>query len=116
MAAPTATVVRNGKGVLTRLPLGANEAFAAGEWSYQGRRREAYDWRGITRRDAYTAVNVRLGYRHGERWEATVYVQNLFDKVYYGGALNGGDLSPANVWGASQPRNFGLSLRYRFGG
>jgi iron complex outermembrane receptor protein len=96
-------------------PLDDGEAYLAGEWSYQGRRRESWDWRGITRREAYTAVNLRLGYRHGERWEANLYIQNLFDKLYYLGASNGGDLTPANLWGASQPRNFGVNLRWNFG-
>jgi iron complex outermembrane receptor protein len=97
-------------------PIGGSELYLSGEWSYQGRRREAYDWRGITRREAYTAVNLRLGYRHGERWEAAAYVQNLFDSLYYLGVSNGGDLTPANSWGPSQPRNAGVSLRWRFGG
>jgi iron complex outermembrane receptor protein len=97
------------------LPFGEDEAFATGEWKYEGRRREAFDWRGIARRAAYASVNLRAGYRRGDRWEAAVYVQNLFDSLSYGGAMNGGDLSPANVWGASQPRNAGISLRYKFG-
>ncbi len=96
-------------------PVGAAEAFLAGEWSYQGRRRESYDWRGITRRKGYVATNLRAGYRSASGWEAELYVQNLFDTLYYRGAENNGDLTPANVWGASQPRNIGAALRWRFG-
>lgn len=104
-------------GVATfHLPLAQNEFYAAGEWAYEGHRREAFDWRGITRRDAYTAVNLRLGYRSGERWDANFYVQNVLDSTYYLGAQNGGDLTPASVWGVSQPRNAGVQLRWRFGG
>ncbi|WP_169715703.1 TonB-dependent receptor [Sphingomonas mucosissima] len=97
-------------------PLVSGELFLSGEWSYQGRRREAFDWRGVTRRDAYVAVNLRAGFRLGSRLEVGAYVQNLFDASYYQGASNGGDLTPANWWGASQPRNIGINLRRSFGG
>lgn len=96
-------------------PIGTSEAYLSGQWTYQGRRREAFDWRGITRREAYTAVNLRIGYRSGDRWEASLYVQNLLNALYYLGAQNGGDLSPATLWGASQPRTMGVNLRWRFG-
>jgi iron complex outermembrane receptor protein len=97
-------------------PLASGELFLSGEWSYQGRRRDGFDWRGVTRRDAYVAVNLRAGFRLGSRLEAGAYVQNLLDTVYYQGASNGGDLTPANWWGASQPRNIGINLRRSFGG
>lgn len=96
-------------------PLAQDEIYLSGEWAYEGRRREAFDWRAVTRRDAYTAVNLRIGYRSGERWDANFYVQNILDSVYYLGAQNGGNLGPASVWGVSQPRNIGVQLRWRFG-
>lgn len=103
-------------GVATALyPIGAGEAYLQSEWVYQGRRREAFDWRGITRRDAYTEVNLRLGYRSKAGWEAVAYVQNLFDKRYWQGAENGGDLTPASLWSPAQPHNAGVDLRWRFG-
>lgn len=103
-------------GVATaRYPFAASEAYLSGEWSYQGRRRESYDWRGITRRPSATEVNLRLGYRTGAGWEALVFVENVFDAHYFRGAENGGDLTPANVWGVSQPRSIGAALRWRFG-
>lgn len=96
-------------------PMGEAEAFLSGEWSYQGRTRPSFDWRGITRRKGYRAVNLRLGYKSGGRWEAEVYVQNLFDATYYYGAENNGELTPSNVWGVAQPRNAGVNLRWHFG-
>lgn len=96
-------------------PLGLNEAYLSAEWTWQGRIREPWDWRDVVHRDPYVAINLVAGYRSGKHWEASVYVQNLFDKVYYQGALNGGDLDPASVWGVSQPRNIGLNLRVRPG-
>jgi iron complex outermembrane receptor protein len=96
-------------------PLGGDEAYLSGEWSYQGKARQAFDWRGITRRHGYTAANLRLGYRSEADWEVNLYVENLFDAQYYRGAENNGDLTPANVWGAAQPRNMGVNLRWVFG-
>ncbi|PBN41243.1 TonB-dependent receptor [Sphingobium sp. D43FB] len=95
-------------------PLGGGEAYLQGEWSYEGRRRESYDWRGITRRDAYIQLNLRLGYKNDTGLEIVAYVQNLLNAHYVRGVENGGDLTPANVWGLSQPRNFGVDLRFRF--
>jgi iron complex outermembrane receptor protein len=95
-------------------PLGAAEVYLAGEWTYQGRRRESFDWRGITRRRGYVDTNMRFGYRSSGSWEAEVHVQNLLDAHYYKGAENNGDLTPANVWGVAQPRNIGVNLRWRF--
>jgi len=96
-------------------PFPASEAYLSAEWSYQGQRRESFDWRGVTRRGSATEVNLRLGYRTDAGLEALIYVENLFDNLYYRGAENGGDLTPANVWGVSQPRNFGVGLRWRGG-
>jgi iron complex outermembrane receptor protein len=93
-------------------PLRENEVYLSGEWSYQGRARQAYDWRGITRRRGYTTGNLRLGYRVKRGWEANLYVENLFDAFYYRGAENNGDLTPSNVWGGAQPRSIGLNLRW----
>lgn len=96
-------------------PMGDDEAYLSGEWSHEGARRESFDWREITRRRGHTATNLRLGYRSHQGWEAIVYVQNVFNALYYRGAENNGELTPANVWGVSQPRNVGIDLRWTFG-
>jgi iron complex outermembrane receptor protein len=96
-------------------PLAASEAYLSAEWSYQGLRRESFDWRGITRRPSATQVNLRLGHRTETGLEALVYVENVFDAKYVRGVENGGDLTPANVWGVSQPRAYGATIRWRFG-
>ncbi|WP_121115381.1 TonB-dependent receptor [Croceibacterium ferulae] len=101
-------------GVATaRYPFAEAEAFLSAEWSHEGRRRESFDWRGITRRPRYTEVNLRLGYSSDQGWQALVYVENLFDRRYIRGVENGGDLTPATVWGVSQPRSLGVSLRWQ---
>lgn len=95
-------------------PLGRGEAYLSGEWTYRGPQRPDFDWRGVTQPAAYAAVNLRFGYKSSDRWDASLYIQNLFDAVYYAGASNGGDLTPANDWGVSQPRNIGVNFRWRF--
>lgn len=103
-------------GVATvRYPMSDSEAYLSGEWIHQGRRRESFDWRGITRRPSATEVNLKLGYRSQAGFEAIVFVENLFDTLYHRGAENGGDLTPANVWGVNQPRRFGAALRWSVG-
>jgi iron complex outermembrane receptor protein len=95
-------------------PLQQDEVYLSGEWSYQGKARQVYDWRGITRRHGYTTANLRLGYLSERGWEVNLYVENLFDTLYYRGAENNGDLTPANIWGVSQGRNLGLNVRWTF--
>ena len=95
-------------------PLGGNEAYLTGEWSYEGKARQTYDWRGITRRHGYTTANLRLGYRSLRGWEVNFYIENLFNALYYKGAENNGDLTPSNVWGVAQSRNIGLNIRWIF--
>ena len=103
-------------GVATfKYPLGTDAATLSLEWMWQGKSRDSWDWRGIVRRDPALAANLLLGYRWSERVEANVYLQNLFDKLWYQGALNGGDLDPASVWGVSQPRNIGINVRIGVG-
>jgi iron complex outermembrane receptor protein len=94
-------------------PLAEAELYLRAEWSYQGRRRESFDWRGITRRPAATEVNLRLGYKANERWEAVLYTENMLNQRYQRGAENGGDLTPANTWGVAPPRRIGAELRWR---
>lgn len=111
---PNPTWTTNGVATVHQ-PLGTGEAYLQGEWTYQGRRREAFDWRGVTRREAYTEVNLRLGYRSDAGWEAVAYLQNVFNERYWQGVENGGDLTPASRWSPAQPRNAGIDLRWRFG-
>lgn len=103
-------------GVATfHLPIAGGEARLATEWIYQGRARNSFDWRGYTRRQGYRQANVRLGYRSARGWEVEAYVQNLFDSLYFHNAYDNGDLIPATVAGAAQPRNAGINVRWTFG-
>lgn len=99
----------------THLPIGADEVTLAAEWTYQGRARPSFDFRGITRRAGYRAANLRLAYRAHRGWEIEFYVQNLFDAFYYKGFNDNGEVIPATSWGVAQPRNVGANLRWFFG-
>jgi iron complex outermembrane receptor protein len=102
-------------GVATaHLPVRAGEFKLQGEWIYEGRRRESFDWRGITRRNADTQVNLKLGYDADAGWGLSAHIRNLSNSLGYRGAENGGGAIPANVWGVSEPRNFGVDLHWRF--
>ena len=96
-------------------PIGAGEAHLTAEWTYQGRARTSFDWRGYASRNGYRAVNLRLGYRSEQGWEVEAYVQNLFDSTYFQGAYDNGDMIPSTVWSVAQPRNAGINLRWEFG-
>lgn len=97
-----------------RQPVARGEAWLQAEWVHRGRRRESFDWRGITRLGAYAAVNLRVGYKDDRGWELTAHVENLFDRRYFNGAENNGSLTPSTLWGVSQPRNIGAEFRWRF--
>jgi len=54
----------------------------------------------------YAVVNASLAYKFDAHWEATLNVNNIFDKVYYATA---GGISSGNFYGT--PRNAMLTLR-----
>ncbi|MFW2828607.1 TonB-dependent receptor [Sphingomonas sp. ID0503] len=110
---PNPTWATSGSATFHR-QVGAGEAWLQTDWMYEGHRRESFDWRGLTRRSAYTQVNASLGYTADAGWEVAAYVQNLTDKTYYLGAENNGELTPSNVWGVAEPRNYGLRGRWQF--
>ncbi|MDG1437636.1 MAG: TonB-dependent receptor, partial [Emcibacteraceae bacterium] len=61
-------------------------------------------------------ASLRLGYADDAGWSVTAYVENVFDKVYYDGGYEGGDILPTVFFGPSRPRTFGAKLSYKFGG
>ncbi|MCC3862112.1 TonB-dependent receptor [Pseudemcibacter aquimaris] len=66
--------------------------------------------------EGWADATVRLGYADDAGWSITAYVENVFDKVYYDGGYEGGDIQPTVFFGPSRPRTFGARLSYRFGG
>ena len=64
----------------------------------------------------YGDASVRLGYEDDAGWSVTAYVENLFDKVYYDGGYEGGEIAPTVFFGPSRPRTFGAKFSYKFGG
>jgi iron complex outermembrane recepter protein len=62
--------------------------------------------------DSFTQVSARVGLKFSNGWGAWLFGDNLLDEVYYTGGTDGGYPFPQLVFGASQPRSFGLIVRY----
>jgi hypothetical protein len=91
--------------------LAALETYLSAEWSFQERRRESYDWRGITRRPSATQVNLRLGYRTdaGLRGSSTSRMSSMPNTC---GASRTRAILHLGTSGGSQPRSHGTTLRW----
>jgi iron complex outermembrane receptor protein len=63
--------------------------------------------------DGYSLTNLRLGLRHASRWEATLWVRNLFDAEYIAAVY---PLYGVGDYGAfaGDPRTYGVTLRATF--
>ncbi len=65
----------------------------------------------------WSDVALRIGYENTDAgWSVTAYVENLFDKIYFDGTLEGEGPIPHGYFGVSRPRTIGARLRYNFGG
>jgi iron complex outermembrane receptor protein len=96
-------------------------AVGGGEWSLQFdasyRARQYFDVANdpLITQDAYWLANARTSYTFGDgRYEAALFVRNLFDKQYLVGGIN-----LSNPFGLVQqvvgtPRAFGATFTYRF--
>ncbi|PCI34447.1 MAG: hypothetical protein COB54_01275 [Alphaproteobacteria bacterium] len=65
--------------------------------------------------DGYADVSIRIGYEDDAGWGITAYVENVFDKKYFDGSVEGAYPFPSLVFGPSRPRTFGAKFSYRFG-
>lgn len=83
------------------------------QWTYQGGQWTSFYNQPYQYMPAYALGSARLTYRPNDSLEIQGYVSNLTDKLYitYAGSA-GGSSSPLVVFGA--PRQWGLSLSYRF--
>lgn len=63
----------------------------------------------------WSDVSARLSYNNDNGWGVTAYVENLFDKVYYDGGYEGGEILPTVFFGPSRPTTFGIKASYKFG-
>jgi len=71
---------------------------------------------GAAKNPGWSDFSLRLGYENNaEGWGLAVYVENLFDKVYFDGTNEGEGPIPHGYFGVSRPRTFGLKLSYNFG-
>ena len=92
------------------ISLNANVRYDSGFWSDQANRFGS----GGDEDDAFTTVNASLKFRSGnERYEVSVYVNNLFDEEYFSGGLAaaGGLSQFARV---GRPRHYGGTVKINF--
>ena len=64
--------------------------------------------------DAYSMVNLRVGYRSASNWSVTAYVENLGNEITFDGSANNADIVPAFRFGPSRPRTIGLRFGYEW--
>jgi iron complex outermembrane receptor protein len=93
--------------------------FARVDWSYTSRIYRLYFDSPFRISSPYDVVNLHLGVRqaHSNRWELSLYVNNLFDKIAESGlyhADGGADLPTTRSIGIIQPRTTGITLDVRF--
>ncbi len=100
--------------------LSTSYRFAGGQWRIGGNLRWQddvfYQWTGgdyRTEQNAYTVVDAMIGYRHSERLDIQLNINNVFDEVYYS-SINAQPV----IWGGNtvygEPRNAMLTARYKF--
>jgi len=100
------------------IPLGEREAFLRGQWEFTSDRKSFIN---VAPQDggrdlpAYNILNLRGGVKQGP-WEATLYLNNVFDKRGIVGDLmpEGAELPDRPRWFVTRPRTVGLSLRREF--
>ena len=100
------------------LPWGDGELFGNIAWTWEDDRR--VDWAGpellYQRQVGINQTDIAAGYRT-DVWSAGLYVENLFDEIWFDGAGDGGN--PANPYtqydfGPARPRTVGARFSYSF--
>lgn len=68
-----------------------------------------------TQLGSYTLANFRVGVQDDTAgWSLTANLKNAFDKVYYAGGLQIGEISQINTLIPGDPRTYTLELRFKF--
>lgn len=84
---------------------GADTTFASSRWT-------SIDFSPVTLDGSYAIVNAQLSYRAPrDRWQITLWAQNLTKKPYLTGGLQSGTFSRPTI---NQPRTFGARLQANF--
>lgn len=100
------------------LPMGDGELFGNIAWTWEDDRR--VDWAGpeilFQKVVGINQTDIAAGYRT-DVWSASLYVENLFDEIWFDGAGDGGN--PANPYtqydfGPARPRTVGARFSYSF--
>jgi iron complex outermembrane receptor protein len=107
--------------VTYRHPFMGGELFLTGEHFFEDRKYAGPDNLALSTTDSWNQVNLRLGYDSGKAWSAVLYVNNVFDEVYFERGWENADaddlfgygLRNTLVW-PSKPRTVGFRIDYRF--
>jgi outer membrane receptor protein involved in Fe transport len=100
------------------LPLGERDLFVRGQWEFTGDRKS---YTNVAPADggrdlpSFSTLNLRGGIQQGP-WEATLYINNVFDKRGVMGDLlpEGAELAGRPKWFVTRPRTIGLILKREF--
>lgn len=64
--------------------------------------------------DSWEEIALRGGYRSNSGWELLLYIENVFDTLYFDGTIEDEGILPGTTYGPSRPRTLGLSLNIDF--
>jgi iron complex outermembrane receptor protein len=91
--------------------------FALAQYAYRSSVYGTVDDAPYSRIKGYAVVNLRAGARFAERYEASVWVNNVFDESYFQ-TLGSTAIPGAGAWAATgqlgAPRTVGATLRAEF--
>ena len=97
------------------------EVYFSVEHHYEGAKFAGPDNIDLARTDPWNEVNLQLGYDNGDNWTATLYVNNVFDEIYFERGWENADASDLYGYGLhntlvwpSKPRFVGFKVEYRF--
>lgn len=102
-------------------PAFGGEVHLWAEHNYEDEKFAGPDNFALSKTDNWNEVNLRLGFDSGRNWSAVLYVNNVFDEVYFergwenadGDDLFGYGLHNTLVW-PSKPRTVGFRVNYDF--
>ncbi len=102
----------------TTFPRGDGEYFGNISWTWEDDRR--VDWAGpevlYQEQIGINQTDIAVGYRTGA-WKVSLYVENLFDQIWFDGSADGGEETDpyvAHDFGPARPRTAGIRVGYNF--
>jgi len=101
--------------LIYRQPVANGEITAGADFRYQS---QFFGGLANEETNSYGArlrASARIGYYSSDGWGVSVYADNLFNSLHYGGGTGAGYPFPQLLFDVSRPRSFGINLNYYFG-